>query len=158
MADNGARFRVIVTNVAGSPSAEAVVVVTTDHLPEPQIVTPPVNSFYNAGDVLSFSGSASDVEDGNLPASALSWRIDYHHDVHTHPFLPETSGISSGTVTIPSGDDVAADVWYRVWLTARDSQGLGTAGLSVTLSRSEPGHTSLGICNKRLGANRKEHE
>ena len=125
MADNGAHFRVIVTNVAGSvPSAEAVVVVTTDHLPEPQIVTPSVNSFYNAGDVLSFSGSASDVEDGNLPASALSWRIDYHHDVHTHPFLPETSGISSGTVTIPSGDDVAADVWYRIWLTARDSQGL----------------------------------
>jgi hypothetical protein len=38
MADNGARFRVIVTNAAGSVlSAEAVMVVTTDHLPEPQI-------------------------------------------------------------------------------------------------------------------------
>ena len=33
---------------------------------------------------------ATDPEDGTLPASAFTWRVDFHHDTHTHPFIAPT--------------------------------------------------------------------
>jgi hypothetical protein len=30
---------------------------------------------------------SSDPEDGNLSAVAFTWRVDFHHDDHIHPFL-----------------------------------------------------------------------
>ena len=49
--------------------------------------------------------------------------MDFHHDTHTHPFLPATSGITSGTFVIPTTGETSANVWYRVFLTVTDSGG-----------------------------------
>ena len=40
---------------------------------------------FRAGDVISFSGNATDPEDGTLPASAFTWTIDFLHAGHVHP-------------------------------------------------------------------------
>src|SRR4029453_18618114 len=65
----------------------------------------------------------SDPEDGTLPASAFTWRVDFHHDTHTHPFMAATTGAQSGTFTIPTTGETSANVWYRIYLTVRDSAG-----------------------------------
>ncbi|MDQ3814260.1 MAG: Ig-like domain-containing protein, partial [Armatimonadota bacterium] len=88
------------------------------------ITTPVAGTLYSAGQTLNFAGSGSDPETGNLPASAFTWRIDFHHDTHTHPALPSTSGITSGSYAIPNRGEVSANVWYRIHLTVKDRAGL----------------------------------
>ena len=57
--------------------------------------TPSDDGLFRAGDVITFSGSATDLEDGALPASAYTWNIDFLHEGHVHPGTPIT-GVTSG--------------------------------------------------------------
>jgi glucose/arabinose dehydrogenase len=128
LTDNGAQFRVVVTNGFGmATSPSATLSVTSDTPPTPVINLPPTGLTYRAGDAIVFSGSASDLEDGAMPASALSWKVDFHHNVHAHPVMPATSGITGGQFTIPTVTEKDHDVWYRITLSVTDSAGLTTA-------------------------------
>jgi glucose/arabinose dehydrogenase len=123
--DNGARFRAIVSNANGSVmSNEAVLTVTANQPPAGTITQPAAGTLYSGNAVIAYAGSATDPEDGALPASAFTWRIDFHHDTHSHPFIPATSGATSGSFTIPTTGHTETNVWYRVVLTVRDSGGL----------------------------------
>ncbi|CAN5247530.1 hypothetical protein BH09BAC3_BH09BAC3_19110 [soil metagenome] len=127
LSDNGKKFRCVITNSFGSvTSIEALLNVTTNTRPVPQIViTLPGNAtLYQAGQTIQFSGSATDSEDGVIGAAALTWKIDFHHNEHIHPGLQPTSGITSGTYSVPRVGETSDNVWYRVILTAVDSQGL----------------------------------
>ena len=139
--DNGARYRCIVTNSYGSAATrEAVLSVITEQPPVPTINSPPPNTYYEAGDTISFAGSAvdghdiitGDPQDGVLGPNAFTWQVLFeHHSLnnpnhHTHPFFPPTSGIASGWFTIPLIGETDPDVWYRIFFTARDSYGLST--------------------------------
>lgn len=81
---------------------------------------------YNAGDTITFSAGASDAEDGLvLPPSAFEWKVVFHHNTHTHPFVDSIVG-TGGSVTIPTTADQLATTWYRIHLTVTDSSGLKT--------------------------------
>jgi glucose/arabinose dehydrogenase len=124
-ADSGARFLAIVTNDFGTvTSNEAVLTVSANQLPTPTITQPVAGTLYKGGSVISYAGTAADPEDGTLPASAFTWRVDFHHDTHTHPFVPSTTGVRSGSFTVPTTGETSANVWYRIVLTVRDSKGL----------------------------------
>ncbi|MFP2929775.1 PQQ-dependent sugar dehydrogenase [Pyxidicoccus sp. 3LG] len=123
-ADSGARFRMRVSNASGSVlSNEAVLTVLPGTAPVATLLTPVAGMLYRATEVISYSGIATDAEDGLLPASAFTWRVDFHHAEHLHPFVPPTSGARSGTFTIPDTGEVSADVWYRIHLSVTDSSG-----------------------------------
>jgi glucose/arabinose dehydrogenase len=125
VADNGARFSVVVSNALGSAtSADAVLTVTGNQAPTATIVQPAAGTTYAGGTVIAYSGTGSDPESGSLPASAFTWQVDFHHDTHSHPFIAPTSGATSGSFTIPTTGETAANVWYRIYLTVRDSAGL----------------------------------
>jgi glucose/arabinose dehydrogenase len=127
LADTGSTYRCRVTNSAGSTTSNAATLTVLNNLaPTATIHTPGAGSKYSAGTTLSFSGSGSDPEDGTLAPAALRWRIDFHHETHTHPAMLETSGIAGGTFAIPNSGEVSANVRYRVYLTATDSAGLST--------------------------------
>src|SRR6185295_16634234 len=79
---------------------------------------------YRAGDTIAYAGTGSDPEDGNLGGAAFTWQVDFHHDTHTHPFIPPTSGATSGSFVIPTTGETSANVWYRIHLTVTDSGGL----------------------------------
>lgn len=68
-------------------------------------------------------GAATDPEDGDLPATAYSWTIVFHHDTHTHPFLGPIGGVTTGSIVIPTQGETAAKVWYRIHLAVTDSGG-----------------------------------
>jgi hypothetical protein len=92
--------------------------------PVPSILAPATGAVFRAGDTIAFAGAATDVEDGTLPASAFSWSIDFLHEGHVHPALPQT-GVTSGTFVIPtSGHDFSGNTRYRFTLTVTDSDGL----------------------------------
>lgn len=123
--DNGAQFRCVVTNAFGTATSNpATLTVVSNQVPTATITAPAAGALYIAGQTISFAGTGTDAEDGQLPSSAFTWRIDFHHDQHTHPAMPATSGITSGTYTIPDSGETSANVFYRIHLTVQDSAGL----------------------------------
>jgi glucose/sorbosone dehydrogenase len=125
LADNGAQFRVRVSNPYGNAlSTEATLSVTSDKPPTAQILTPVAGTRYHGGMNIKYSGSASDKEDGDLPASAFTWRVDFHHNNHIHPFIAPTTGSKTGAFTIPTRGETSANVYYFITLEVVDSAGL----------------------------------
>jgi glucose/arabinose dehydrogenase/PKD repeat protein len=101
--------------------------------PTPTILMPSTGTRFRAGDTITYSGSATDAEDGPLPASAFSWTILFHHDSHIHPGGGPFTNTTSGTLQIPtSGHDFEGSTNYEIVLTVTDSTGL-TASTSVTV-------------------------
>lgn len=93
--------------------------------PVPVITTPTSGGTYRGGQLITFSGLATDAENGNINPMRLTWRVDFHHDDHTHPFIPDFSGTRNGSFIIPKRgvDNAATNVFYRITLTARDPEG-----------------------------------
>ncbi len=135
--DTNARFRVRVTNGAGSVlSNEATLTVTSNQAPTATIAQPPAGALYSAGQTVPYAGSGSDPEDGALPASAFTWQVDFHHATHVHPFVAPTTGATSGSFVPPTVGHTESDVWYRISLTVRDSAGLTTTVTRDVLPRT----------------------
>ncbi|RAW00332.1 PQQ-dependent sugar dehydrogenase [Pseudochryseolinea flava] len=124
-ADAG-NYRVLVLNTAGSATSNnaTLTVNTFNAPPTAQINTPVAGTLYRGGDVVSFSGDATDPETGTLPASAFTWSVTFHHDTHTHDGPPIASGVKSGTFTIPNAGETSDNVFYRIYLIVEDAQAL----------------------------------
>jgi glucose/arabinose dehydrogenase len=136
--DNGATFRVIVSNAFGTvTSTSATLTVTANSPPTATITSPAAGTQYSGGDTINYAGTGTDPEDGTLPPSAFTWEVVFHHDTHTHPFVAPTSGATSGSFTIPRLGETATNVFYRIRLTVRDS-----IGLTSTVTRDITPRTS----------------
>lgn len=125
LADDGSEFSCVVSNLEGADtSATATLTVSGGSRPDPIILLPEEGDLYRAGTTITFKGAATDPEDGQIPEANLTWYIDFHHIEHTHPAMASVSGISEGTFTIPTIGEVDDNVWYRIYLEAKDSEGL----------------------------------
>lgn len=148
LADDGSIFHCKVNNSAGQIiSEEATLSITSNTRPTPTIISPASTVTYKAGEVLVFEGMAMDLEDGNLSAENLTWKIDFHHDSHSHPALQPTSGIAEGEYQTPNVGETADNVWYRITLTATDSEGLS----STTFTDIFPEKTSITLQSEPEG-------
>jgi glucose/arabinose dehydrogenase len=136
LADDGATFAVVVSNSFGTVTSNAATLhVTTNNPPHATITTPAHNTLYSAGNTINYAGTGSDPEQGALPASAFTWRVDFHHDTHSHPFVPPTSGVTGGSFVVPTTGETSANVWYRIHLTVRDVGGLTHSTFSDVVPR-----------------------
>ncbi len=100
--------------------------------PTATILTPSSALTWKVGDVIAFSGQATDPQDGALPPSALSWALILHHcpsACHTHT-VETWDGIASGSFAAP---DHEYPSYLELQLTATDS-GLLTSTTSVNLN------------------------
>jgi PKD repeat protein len=124
--------RLMVTDDAGASSISDPIVITAGNTPPmATILSPPGDLTWRVGDVIGFSGSGSDQQDGSLPASALSWSLILHHcpaNCHTHP-LQSFVGVASGSFAAP---DHEYPSHLELQLTVTDSGGL-TSTTSVIL-------------------------
>ena len=147
--DNNAQFRCVVSNSVGTATSNAAVLtVVTNQLPVPTIVAPGAGTLYTAGTTISYSGSATDPEDGNLAASRFTWEVIFHHDTHTHPVLGPTSGATSGSFIVPATGETSANVWYRIHLTVTDSKGAS----STTFRDVRPRTVQVTLASTPTGA------
>jgi glucose/arabinose dehydrogenase len=96
--------RVRVTDSDGMSDTEGVTVFAGNTAPTVAIAAPVAGTTYAVGDLIRFSGSATDTQDGPLNASRLTWTVTIRHcpdsACHTHP-LREIKGLSEGTFTAP---------------------------------------------------------
>lgn len=90
--------------------------------PTATIAAPTSATTFKGGDSISYSGSAIDQEDGNEPASRLTWWVELHHDTHTHPFMPRTTG-ATGKLFVPPVGETSDNVFLRIYLEAMDDSG-----------------------------------
>jgi glucose/arabinose dehydrogenase len=91
--------------------------------PTAVIDTPAEGTRWKVNDVISFSGHATDPEDGQLGASALSWSLVLQHcpsNCHTHA-IQSFPATASGSFTAPDHDYPS---YLELSLTATDSTGL----------------------------------
>ena len=99
--------------------------------PTPVIDAPLPTLAWKVGDPISFSGHATDPEQGTLAASALSWTLLIHHcpsNCHTHT-IQTWPGVASGSFNAPDHDHAS---WLELDLTATDAGG-ASATASVLL-------------------------
>ncbi len=114
-----------VYNGRGEQHSDTVLLrVTSNQRPVLEMVEPLAGSTYRAGDILYFRGDAADPEDGKLDSRQMSWRIDFHHNDHTHPAMGNRPGIREGYYEIPVVGEIDTNVWYRVHFSASDQEGL----------------------------------
>ena len=119
----------------------------TNTPPTPVIDTPSAILTWKVGDAISFSGHATDSEQGSLAASALSWTLLIQHcpsgGCHTHTAQSWT-GVASGSFSAPDHDYPS---YLTLQLTATDAAGAG-ATTSVDL---QPQTTVLGFASAPSG-------
>jgi hypothetical protein len=92
--------------------------------PVAQIATPSTGSTYTVGDVIQFSGSASDSEDGSIAGASLVWTSDVDGTIGT--------GESCASSSLSSGA-------HQITLVATDTAGAaGTDTVTITINAAVP--------------------
>ena len=102
--------------------------------PSATIATPAAGTTWRVGNVISFSGSATDPEQGTLPASALSWELVMQHcpsNCHQHT-IQTFSGVAGGSFTAP---DHEYPSYLELRLTATDAGGLTDTEIAAGSTR-----------------------
>ena len=124
LTSHGAEVKCVVTNSEGQDTSNtAELTVLDNQRPQVEITTPISGQLFRAGDTIHLAGFAQDAEDGRLPATQLAWKLEFHHNDHTHPLL-KFNGRETGTVVVPVDGETSENVWIRIHLSATDSDGL----------------------------------
>jgi PKD repeat protein/glucose/arabinose dehydrogenase len=111
-----------VTDSNGASATASVTITVGNTPPTATINSPAAGTTWKVGDVINFSGSATDVQDGSLPPSALTWELIMNHcpsNCHTHLIQSFTG--TSGSFVAP---DHEYPSYLELRLTATDSGGL----------------------------------
>jgi PKD repeat protein len=145
--------RLRVTDRHGATSTPATVTITANNTPPVPVISAPAGgTTWKVGDVINFSGSATDAQDGTLPASALSWSLTLEHcpsNCHSHSLISSLPGVPGGSFTAP---DHEYPSYLLLTLTATDSRGLSASTTrrldpqTVTLTfTSDPNNAQLTV-------------
>jgi glucose/arabinose dehydrogenase/PKD repeat protein len=117
--------RLRVTDKVGLSATDSIVIGAGNEPPHAQIDTPTEALHWAVGDPISFSGHATDPQDGALGAASLSWSLVLRHcatlnDCHSHS-IQSYPGVTGGSFIAP---DHEYPSYLELRLTATDSGGL----------------------------------
>jgi uncharacterized repeat protein (TIGR01451 family) len=116
--------RLRVTDAQDQTATSATITISANNTPPTATIdTPAAGTTWKVDDVISFSGSATDPQQGDLSAAALSWQLILQHcpaDCHQHPLLT-WSGDAEDSFTAP---DHEYPSYLELRLTATDAGGL----------------------------------
>ncbi len=122
-----------VTDVDGGTDTDTQVIGVGNSPPVPSINSPSASLNWRVGDQISFSGSATDPQEGTLPASRLTWALVQQHcpsACHSHT-VQTWDGVASGSFAAP---DHEFPSYIELRLTATDSSGVS----ATTTRRLDP--------------------
>jgi glucose/arabinose dehydrogenase len=112
-----------VRDISGQTDTDSMVITVGNTPPAPSITQPASTLTWKVNDQITFSGSASDAQDGQIPAARLTWSLILHHcpsGCHTHP-VQSWVGVSGGSFVAP---DHEYPSHLELRLEATDSGGL----------------------------------
>jgi glucose/arabinose dehydrogenase len=123
--------RLRVTDALGAFDIASVSIGVGNTPPVASIGAPSSSLRWSVGDPITFSGSATDAQDGTVPGSRLAWSVIINHCPDAcHPHTLQTSTGASGSFPAP---DHGYPSSLRIRLVATDSHGTPSAPVSVTL-------------------------
>ena len=135
-----------VTDPSGASGTSSVTISAGNTPPTAVIDTPGAGTTWKVGDVITFSGHATDAQSGTLAASALTWSLVLQHcpsTCHEHP-LQTYAGTASGSFVAP---DHEYPSHLDLRLTATDSGGL----TNTTTVRLDPQTVDLTFASTPQG-------
>ncbi|MEH1098367.1 PQQ-dependent sugar dehydrogenase [Micromonospora sp. CPCC 205561] len=137
-----------VTDTLGAYDDETVTIQPGNTAPVAVIDTPTAAVTWKVGDPLSFTGHATDPQQGNLPASALTWQLRIQHcatptSCHSH-VVQNWNGTASGSFIAP---DHEYPSYLDLALTATDATGL----THTTVRRLDPKTVQLTFATNPSG-------
>ena len=117
--------KLTVADTLGATDTETVTITPGGSAPTAVIDTPTAGTTWQVDDTITFSGHATDPQQGTLPASALSWQLRMQHcsapaTCHAH-FVQDWTGVASGSFTAP---DHEYPSYLELELVATDQDGL----------------------------------
>jgi PKD repeat protein len=121
--DGTVTARLRVTDSHATSATASVTITVGNSKPTATIEAPVAGTTWRVGQSIAFRGSATDPQQGTLPASALSWRLLIHHctsGCHTHE-VQTWNGVASGSFTAPDHDYPS---YLELELTATDAGGV----------------------------------
>ncbi len=129
-ASSNVTVRLRVTDGSGASGVTTVLVQPGNTPPQVTIVSPSSGARWSAGDRITFSGTASDPQDGSL-SSDIAWSVVLHHcavvnDCHEHPQIERVG--ASGSFDAPEHEYPA---FLELRASVTDSRG---ATREVTLA------------------------
>jgi glucose/arabinose dehydrogenase len=106
------------------------------------VAAPAEGTLYRAGDTITYNAFAQDAAGFDLNDAAIKTEVRLHHGTHFHPFVGPLTGRAS-SFTIPTTGEASADTWYRIIVTATDSNGLSTTkSVNIFPRKSDIGLTT----------------
>ena len=135
-----------VTDPGGLSDIDTVTISPGNTPPTPTINTPVEGTTWEVGQQISFTGSASDQQDGPIPAASLSWQLTIMHcpiTCHSHD-VQAWSGVASGSFFAPDHEYPSS---LELTLTATDTGGL----TSSTTLRLDPKTVALSFLSIPTG-------
>lgn len=130
---NGTYTATLTVTGGGGQTATSSAEVVVGQSPPTASITAPAT--YNAGDTVSFNGTATDPVDGTLPGYDYTWQADFISNGVVQPFYSAqipysfygpTTGDASGSFQIPDDVSQVPGSLYRITLTVTNSHGLKT--------------------------------
>ncbi|HCU50352.1 MAG TPA: sugar dehydrogenase [Micromonosporaceae bacterium] len=117
--------KVRVADPHGAADEKTVQIQPGNTAPTAFVDTPSASLTWAVGDTVSFTGHATDPQQGALAATALSWQLRMQHcetvsDCHAH-VVQNWTGVASGSFSAP---DHGYPSYLDLALTATDAQGL----------------------------------
>jgi glucose/arabinose dehydrogenase len=112
-----------VTDNHGASATDSVAIQAGNTPPTATISSPSAGFTWKVGDPIAFAGSATDAQDGTLPAAALDWSLILHHcpsNCHQHA-VQSFADVASGSFAAPDHEHPS---YMELRLTATDSAGL----------------------------------
>jgi glucose/arabinose dehydrogenase len=137
-----------VTDSHGASDTDTVPITVGNTPPVATISAPAAGTTWRVGDLINFSGSATDQQDGTLPASGLSWELVLQHcpsNCHQHS-VQTFNGVAGGSFAAP---DHEYPSYLELRLTATDSGGL----TDTTTVRLDPRTVVLSFATNPGGFN-----
>ncbi len=112
-----------VTDIGGASATDAVTINAGNTPPTATIAEPSPGVTWEVGEEVTFSGAGADDQDGDLPASALSWTLTLQHcpsNCHSHA-VQSWQGDAADSFDAPNHEYPSH---LELRLTARDAGGL----------------------------------
>jgi glucose/arabinose dehydrogenase len=111
--------KLTITDNDGATGQAQVKILVGNTRPQASVVSPNAGTLSQAGAPVTLEASGTDAEDGVLPPSAFSWRVELFHKQHVHPL----GNFTGSPATFEAVRDHDSDSHYEVTLTVTDSGG-----------------------------------
>jgi glucose/arabinose dehydrogenase len=122
--------KLTITDDNGAIGQAQVKILVGNTRPQASVISPSAATLSQAGAPVTLEATGTDAEDGVLPPSAFTWKVELFHKQHVHPL----GNFTGSPAAFEAARDHDSDSHYEVTLTVTDSGGASVQLPPVTVN------------------------